>query len=284
MPRADPVIHPGVSGPLSESQVASFATNGFLAFEQLIGAPEVTRLLTEVERLAADSALRRSERVITEPGGDDVRSIFEVHLLSALLADLIADPRLVGAARQILGSDVYVHQSRVNRKPGFVGKEFSWHSDFETWHAEDGMPAARAVSLSIALTPNYVTNGSLMLIPGSHRTFVATVGETPPENYRTSLRRQEIGVPDEQSLTRLVDEAGEIVTATGAAGSAVMFDCNIMHGSSSNITPYPRTNVFVVYNSVENALEKPFAAATPRPEFIASHDFSPLAARHPNGE
>lgn len=28
-------------------------------------------------------------------------------------------------------------------------------SDFETWHAEDGMPVPRAVSLSIALTDNY---------------------------------------------------------------------------------------------------------------------------------
>jgi hypothetical protein len=48
---------------------------------------------------------------------------------------------VVGPARQLLGSDVYVHQSRVNFKPGFNGQDFYWHSDFETWHAEDGMPA-----------------------------------------------------------------------------------------------------------------------------------------------
>ena len=43
-----------------------------------------------------------------------------------------------------------------------------------------------------------------------------------------------------------------------------------MHGSGSNITPYPRSNIFVVFNSVENALVAPFAAPSPRPSYIAA--------------
>jgi ectoine hydroxylase len=63
---------------------------------------------------------------------------------------------------------------------------------------------------------------------------------------------------------------------TGPAGSALMFDCNVMHGSGNNITPFPRSNIFIVFNSVENTLVQPFAAPTPRPTFIASHDFTPV--------
>jgi ectoine hydroxylase len=55
-----------------------------------------------------------------------------------------------------------------------------------------------------------------------------------------------------------------------------MFDCNVMHGSAGNITPYPRCNLFVVYNSVDNTLVAPFAAPAPRPEHVASRDFTPL--------
>src|SRR3546814_10756649 len=44
--------------------------------------------------------------------------------------------------------------SRLNYKPGFKGKEFYWHSDFETWHVEDGMPQMRALSMSILLAEN----------------------------------------------------------------------------------------------------------------------------------
>src|SRR5690606_18676180 len=111
-------------------------------------------------------------------------------------------------ARQILGGEVYLHQSRANLKPGFKGKEFYWHSDFETWHTEDGMPRMRALSVSIALTENYPFNGPLMLIPGSHKTFVACVGRTPENHYKQSLKRQELGTPDRESLKRLADRGG----------------------------------------------------------------------------
>jgi ectoine hydroxylase len=43
-----------------------------------------------------------------------------------------------------------------------------------------------------------------------------------------------------------------------------------MHGSNSNITPYPRSNVFFVYNSMENQLLAPIGGLKPRPEFVAT--------------
>jgi ectoine hydroxylase len=180
----------------------------------------------------------------------------------------VDDPRIGDVARQILGGDVYVHQSRVNFKPAFEGKSFPWHSDFETWHLEDGMPRMRALSVSLLLSPNVVQNGPLMLIPGSHRRFVRCVGETPDEHFRQSLRKQEFGVPDEASLTTLTNEHG-LTSAVGPSGTVVFFDCNVMHGSSSNITPFPRHNVFLVYNSVENRVVAPFGGTPPRPTFLA---------------
>src|SRR5699024_12097725 len=131
----------------------------------------------------------------------EVRSILEVHLSNPVFAAIAHDPRVVDRARQVLGSEVYIHQSRVNFKPGFVGKEFSWHSDFETWHAEDGMPGPRAISISIALTENYTFNGPLMIMPGSHQEYISCVGETPDDNYKQSLVMQEAGTPAHKRLT-----------------------------------------------------------------------------------
>ena len=275
--RADPVVYGDpADGPLRSDQLAAFERDGFLQIETVFSLAEVERLRAEARRLAASPAVAGDERTITEPGGNEVRSIFEVHRRDAF-AELAADKRLAGVARQLLGSAVYIHQSRLNLKPGFRGKEFYWHSDFETWHTEDGMPAMRAVSASIALTPNAEWNGPLMIIPGSHTWFVACVGETPAEHYRHSLKSQEVGTPDDASLSRLMVEAGDrIATFPGGAGSVVFFDCNAMHGSASNISPWPRSNAFFVYNSVENALGEPYAAPAPRPEFIASRDFTPL--------
>ncbi len=56
----------------------------------------------------------------------------------------------------------------------------------------------------------------------------------------------------------------------------VLFDSNTLHASNGNVTPDPRSNVFAVFNSVENALVEPFEAPTRRPDFLARRDVTPL--------
>ena len=133
------------------------------------------------------------------------------------------------------------------------------------------MPHMRALSFSVLLDDNLPFNGSLMVMPGSHQEYVAAVGRTPKDHYKESLRRQAYGVPDQNSLTHLYRRYGLAMT-TGAAGSVLMFDCNLMHGSASNITPLSRRNVFLVYNSVQNAPVAPFSGEAPRPSFAAARE------------
>jgi len=281
--RQDPVIYAGggYADALSAEQLASYERDGFLKMDDVFSEDEVQALLEESRRMAADPAIVRLPEAITEPGSDAVRSVFRVHQLGEAMANLARDPRLIHVARQILGSEVYIHQSRANMKPGFKGKEFYWHSDFETWHVEDGMPNMRALSCSVLLTDNNACNGPLMLVPGSHRQFVSCQGRTPDEHYKKSLKRQEYGVPDPVSLRLLVEQGG-IQPMTGKAGTVVFFDCNTMHGSNGNISPWPRANIFMVYNSVENKLAPPKYGLTPRPEHIAARSsvetLTPLAA------
>ncbi|MBB6173652.1 ectoine hydroxylase [Nocardiopsis mwathae] len=273
--RRDAVVWGENDGPIDRTALDSYDDKGYLQIDSLLTPEEVEKYRSELRRLGEDEELRKDERVIVERESDEVRSIFEVHRISDVIADLVRDPRVVGRARQILGSDVYVHQSRVNSKPGFSGTDFYWHSDFETWHAEDGMPRMRAVSISIALTDNYEHNGSLMIMPGSHRTFVSCVGATPANHYKESLKQQEIGTPDQDSLSILAAKHG-IDVLTGPAGGAIMFDSNCMHGSNGNITPFPRSNIFIVFNSVENACVEPFAAPSHRPPFLGARDVTPV--------
>lgn len=281
LPRLDPVVHGDWTpqAPISKELAAQFDADGYLVLPGLFSAAEVKTLQAEASRLLAYPDALDPETVIAEPGGAEVRSIFEVHAQSALMARLAADERLAGLARFLLDDGVYLHQSRLNYKPGFHGKEFYWHSDFETWHVEDGMPRMRALSMSVLLAENTPHNGPLMLIPGSHRTFLTCVGETPADHYKQSLRKQEYGVPDETSLAELAHKHG-IVAPTGKPGDVVVFDCNVMHGSNGNITPFPRANAFLVYNAVSNQLGAPFGAKTPRPSFIAARagvELAPVA-------
>jgi ectoine hydroxylase len=277
LPRHDPIVHGrALDGPLTDEQLALFERQGFLILPGLLSDAEVQACHAELARLRNSPEILQGAEAIVEPESAELRSLFAPHRpeISRFFAQVAADERLACMAQQILGSQVYIHQSRINLKPGFAGKEFYWHSDFETWHVEDGMPRMRAVSCSILLTDNFEFNGPLMLVPGSHRKYVACVGKTPKDHYQQSLRRQQFGVPDNDSLSQLVNDGG-IVTATGVSGSAVLFDCNVMHGSNGNITPLPRSNLFFVYNSVSNRLAPPFCGHSPRPEFVASRQHCP---------
>jgi ectoine hydroxylase len=258
--RADPSVWDFTGkGPIDRATVAAHHARGYSTHHDLFGETEVAAIRDELAELAADAPADR--RVVWSQDGD-VLGIYEVHAVSDLVGELVRDPRVLDRARQILGSDVRIHQSRVEYLSAFDGKGAYWNSPFETWHAEDGMPAPRAVSVSIPLSEQHELTGELMAMPGSHRTFVPTP-------------RGSGGKPGQDHLTSLAAAYG-IERFTDAEGSVLIFDANLMQGSADNITPFPRTNLHVVFSSVENRLCAPFAGTEPRPSYIANRDGAPL--------
>jgi ectoine hydroxylase len=71
-------------------------------------------------------------------------------------------------------------------------------------------------------------------------------------------------------VTRLVKQGG-IVAPTGKPGGMLMFHGNLVHGSSGNITPFPRKIVYLTLNAVSNYIRTPT-----RPDYIAHRDFRPI--------
>ena len=271
--RLDPVVHPSPErlsdGPLTADQVKEFDDRGFLFFDSFFSKDDMDGFIKELKDYEDDEDLKLSEGTVLEPGKEEIRSIFGIHEISERFDRLTRDPQLLDMTRQLLDSEVYIHQSRINYKPGFKGRGFNWHSDFETWHSEDGMPRMRCLSCSIVMTDNNEFNGPLMLIPGSQKYFIPCVGLTPQDNYKESLKSQYLGVPDAASLTRLMNE-NSIEAPKGPPGSLIIFECNTLHGSNVNMSCWPRSNLFFVYNSVHNTLEDPYCGNKPRPNFLAN--------------
>lgn len=249
--------------------------NGFIVLPNIFAADEIKEMLEEIEIMSSNDDLLKNEEFIKEPQSNELRTIFNQHLFSTLFEKISKDSRILDKVQQLLGSDVYIHHSRVNIKPAYNGKSFPWHSDFETWHTEDGLPRCRCLTAWIMLTDNTEFNGPLYLIPKSHKKFVSCKGITPKDNYKKSLKKQEYGVPSLDAIKELSKDS-EIVGAYGKAGTLVIHDGNIMHGSPDNISPYSRTNLFFVFNSVENKPVDPFGAKSERANFLCLKDFTPL--------
>ena len=272
--RIDPVVYcekKESHSHINRSSVEHYENQGFVILRGLFSDLEISLFQKELDFLRNDPVIKESEFSISEPENNQIRSIFYIHEISPVFKKLASDSRLAGVAQFLLRDQVYVHQSRLNYKLGFRGKEFYWHSDFETWHVEDGMPQMRALSMSLMLSENLEQNGPLLVVPGSHQNFLSCQDETPDDHYKDSLRRQEYGVPSDDALTDMVDNGG-IISATGKPGDLILFDCNIMHGSNSNITPYPRSSLFFVFNAMSNRVTKPFGQQNIRPEFVCSRE------------
>jgi ectoine hydroxylase len=274
LPRRDPVVYGDPEKPpqgITTEQVLDYGRDGFLILEGFFKGQEIASYLAALESLKTDPQIIGRPEAITEPGNQELRSLFHFHKICPELAPLANNPDLIRIARYLLDDEVYIHQSRINLKPAFRGKGFYWHSDFETWHVEDGLPRMRTLSMSISLTENTTYNGPLMLIPGSHNQYVSCVGETPEENYKQSLKNQDIGVPDDANLLEQYS-GSRIETSAGPEGTVTIFDCNVMHGSNSNISPLPRTNAFFVFNALSNRPAAPYCGQKPRPEFIGARE------------
>jgi ectoine hydroxylase len=72
----------------------------------------------------------------------------------------------------------------------------------------------------------------------------------------------------------MVEKYGEPVAITGKPGSVVLFHPHLVHGSGHNMSIHSRWHVYVVYN---RSSHPPAAVENPRPEWVVSRDYTPLA-------
>jgi ectoine hydroxylase len=266
---------------LNDAQRRTYDEEGFLLLPNLFSASEIAGMKAQLPGLFAEDSPRR----VLERDGKTVRSVYGSHLTNELFARLVREPRLLCPAMQMLGSDVYLYQFKINAKIAFAGDVWEWHQDYVFWRNEDGMPTSRVTSAVIFVDEVNEFNGPLLLIPRSHKhgTLEPLVSDVPAEyrdkpSWISNLTADIKYSLDQSTVGELVRQYG-IVSPKGPAGSVLFFHGNLAHGSAPNMSPFDRALVLLTYNSMENQLlpiDRP-----PRPEFIVTHHaqaLAPLAA------
>jgi ectoine hydroxylase len=257
-----------------------FARDGFLFIDSLFDDEEVATIRAEQPSVTAE----RGEHVVFELGSDTVRSVYGIHERGGAFAELARHPRLATTAATLLGSEVYVYQSKLNTKAVFGGDVWPWHQDYVYWRNEDGMPSPRVLTVAVFLDDVTDVNGPMSLIAGSHRCGVLDYDSYAghPSGYEdrplwiANLVAQLKYTVRKDAFVREA-MAGGIVTPKGKAGSALFFDGNAAHASPHNLSPLPRTLALYTYNAVDNA---PPAGRLHRPAFLASRDTRPIVPGH----
>ena len=248
---------------LTEEQLERFDRDGFLILPDVFEPREVVPLRDRLPGLFAQD----SEANIRERSSGEVRTAMGLHLRDDFCARLIRDPRFVGPALQILDEPAYAQQVKVNVKAAFSGEVWQWHYDFATHHAEDGVPEPLALNVHLFLDEVTEFNGPLYFIAGSHRHGPA------PATLDTATTSYPLWVVDEDRVRELVAQGG-MVSATGAAGTVLIFGDCLLHGSPTNLSPQDRPIFSLIVNPVSNALTR-----RQRPDYKHHRDLTPIEPR-----
>lgn len=215
--------------------------------------------------------------IVREKDGETVRALHGSHLYSDFFAKLICYQPILSLAEQILNSSVYLHQFKINVKQPLTGDAWPWHQDFPYWHYRDGIPEAKFVNIAIYLDDVTECNGPLQLIPGSHKAGILPMLKRNKYNTQKEGWMQDVSSDltyqiDPQVIHTLTAKT-PAVTAVGGRATVLVFHSQIAHASSSNNSKSHRRVLFLTYNNVCNLPNK-FDTSTP--EYLVSHDYSPL--------
>ena len=249
---------------LSEGQTTAFRERGWIVVDDVFDQEEVAVL--------TDAALSVMERTGPEVGREADGSphvCWGMHLFDERLGALTRHPALIEPSRRLLGNDVYVHQSRINMKQT-NGSIVAWHQDFGTYHRVDGVPEPRGIMIAVFLDDVTHVNAPLLAVPGSHHeglVSTANVDTSAPDHEAVARYRYDI---TPETMAALVDEYG-LETITAPAGSVLLMDMTVVHGSSVNISPLRRLLLYVNVCPVDNRGE-----TYDRPEYYAARDFSAI--------
>lgn len=245
---------------LDQAQLDRLNRDGFLVLPGLFSVEEVAPLRAELPLLFAED----NPANIAEKDSGEVRTAMGLHLRNHAFERLTRDPRLVEPALQILGEACYIQQVKVNVKAAFSGAVWQWHYDFATHHGEDGVPLPLALNLHVFLDDVTEFNGPLYFIPGSHKQGVQ------PARLDRATTSYPLWVVDRDCVTRLAVEGG-LVSATGPAGTGLIFFDLLVHGSPQNLSPWDRAIYSLILNPVSNAYGQ-----TARPDHKHHRDLSPV--------
>ena len=249
---------------LDDSQIAEFGEQGYLFLPRLLDSDEAAVL----QRAVPEILDRQGPEVVREKeDATAARLAFGAHVYSEPFRRLSLLPRLLGPVRQLLTEDVYLHQSRLNPKPGFgKGGAWDWHQDYPPWHIIDGMPEPRCIMASIFIDDCTAVTSPLLVVPGSQRHGLLD------SNLHEDAKGRGYALHhiDGATLERLAEESG-IQAVIGPAGSVAFVDCNVVHGSANNVSPWRRAIMYLNYNAVGNA-----CTGTERPWYQNNRDFKPL--------
>lgn len=247
-------------GWFTRDELAQFWRDGFLRVTALASRADVDRMRQVTEKglleqsgpieYEADLHYPGAPTSLEAAGGRTIRRLKQALSRDYLFTDWILRPEVLGRLQQLLGPRVIcplAHHNCIMTKQPQYSSETGWHQDIRYW----SYARPELINTWIALGREYVDNGCLQVIPGSHRLDFDRSRFDGEVFFRTDL-------PENQALI----QTKQFVELD--PGDVLFFHCKTLHAASRNNTSESKYSaVFTFRGSDNDPLANSRSAALP---------------------
>lgn len=245
MPR--PTREPGRSEPavthgfgLTAEQVAHFEQHGYLGPLTLCSEEEMGRIRRWIDR---SGFMHRASPIYGTASPRGSAEARDWHLVLPEIHELCTHPGLVAVMEALLGPDLLLWRSQFMRKES-GGAALGWHQD-GSFPGQTVVPAVspmKTISAWIAVDEASVDNGCVWVIPDTHKETLDYVRRDVDRGQGLFGRGFEIDY---------VVSPDRAIPMVLKPGQFMVFDCQTLHGSSHNPSPWRRLGLAIRYTSTD---------------------------------
>lgn len=234
---------------MDPDDVQRFARDGYLVRRGLLPPARVEALVGVIDaslnpalapvEYEADVHYPGAPASVNAEGGRTPRRLLNAFGRDRLFREVGADAEVVATLGALMESGTVLlsqnhHNCVMTKHPGFSSVT-SWHQDVRYWRFD----RRELVSTWIALGPETVDNGCLLVIPGSHRL------EFEPGQFDAALFLREDYAPNAELLA-------SAVPVELAPGDVLFFHSRTLHAAGRNRTDVVKRSLVFTYRTADN--------------------------------
>lgn len=233
---------------LSNAQIQQFKIDGYLVLKNILSIDKCTQLQELVVRhlskriepfeLEAKVQYPGAPQSTTAAGGETIRRLLMAYQRDPQLSNIATLPAIIEAIQQILDAKaLYLnpnhHNCVMTKMPAYSSKTL-WHRDTRYWSFNNKY----LINAWFALGDEHEDNGSLKILPGSHRWDVS-IEDLDEAQF---LKPGHSG-----NFNRLATQRSVNLNT----GDALLFSANCFHAAGKNITENPKISAVFTYHGRE---------------------------------
>lgn len=238
-----------MSDVLTADQLKQFHQEGFL-IERGLASDELIAKMNQVIDDSVNPALAPVEYEAdvhypgapeskAAPGGQTPRRLLNAYTRASVFREWANSEAVVSRLKRMLDCNkVMVSQNHHNcvmtKHPGYSSVT-SWHQDIRYWSFDH----PELISVWLALGPERIENGGLLLIPGSHQLDLERGRLDAALFLRTDIKENR----------DLIDQA---VPAQLEAGDTLFFHCRTFHAAGQNEVNLVKKSLVYTYHDEKN--------------------------------